>query len=260
MIFAAIDIGNTNIKTGIFVDGEFKEFRFFPDFELAKKYILSFDKIDNCAVSSVVPNLTREFSDLFLMVYKFTPYIITINSRFNFDIDYETPGTLGIDRICSCEGALYLSERKGKKEDCNSFIVTSDLGTATTINILQSGKGFIGGIITPGLFTMANSLFKNTAQLPQIEFGDYKELIGKNTSKAIESGIINSTLGLYYMAFNHIKKELLADETDFYITGGNAKHIMPFIKHKFTYVEELIIYGIKTIFELNNYDNEKSIL
>jgi type III pantothenate kinase len=254
MIFAAIDIGNTNIKTGIFQDDVFKSFNFFNDETAAKSYLKSVGAIKTAAVSSVVPILTDSFSSFFIDEFGFAPYVITKDSRFNLTINYETPGTLGIDRICSCEGAVYLLKQKNEAFKPDRYTVTSDLGTATTINIVKNGNEFIGGIIAPGLFTMASSLYKNTAQLPQIEFGDYKELIGKNTIKAIESGIINSTLGLYNITFEHLKQELGAGETDFYVTGGNARHIIPHLKCRFTFVEELVIYGIKNIYNLNRHD------
>lgn len=254
MIFAAIDIGNTNIKTGIFEDDVFKSFNFFNDESAAKNFLRSVGKINRAAVSSVVPELTARISDFFYTEFGYTPYVITHESRFNLTINYETPETLGIDRICSCEGAVYLLKKQNVQFSPNRYTITSDLGTATTVNIVKNGNEFIGGIIAPGLFTMAGSLYKNTAQLPQIEFGDYHELIGKNTIKAIESGIINSTLGLYNITFEHLKTEKKAEQIDFFITGGNARHIIPHLKSSYVFIEELVIYGIKTIYHLNCHD------
>jgi len=254
MIFAAIDIGNTNIKTGIFENGAFKSFNFFNNETAAKNYLKSIMDIKSAAVSSVVPGITNSILEFFNAEFLFTPYIITKDSKFNLKISYDTPETLGIDRICSCEGAVYLLNKKNKTFNSNHYTITSDLGTATTVNIVKNGNEFIGGIIAPGLFTMANSLYKNTAQLPKIEFGDYKELIGKNTIKAIESGIINSTLGLYDKTFEYLENEESAGGIDFFITGGNARHILPHLKREFSFIEELVIYGIKTIYELNRND------
>jgi type III pantothenate kinase len=254
MTFLAIDIGNSNIKTGIFSGNTLTAFNVFGSLITFKEYFLSLKEIDKAAISSVVPLYTSEIKEFIEVNNNISPYVISHQSRFNIEIRYDTPETLGIDRICSCEGAIYLLKQKQYKNDGNHFIVTSDLGTATTVNIVKNGNGFIGGVIAPGIFTMADSLNKNTAQLPKIEFGDYKDFIGKTTMKSIESGIINSTLGLYYMTFEYLNSLDRNANIHFFITGGNAGYIIPHLKLDHIYVEELVLLGIKIICEKNLND------
>jgi len=254
MIFAAVDIGNTNIKTGIFEDGKLKDFRFFNSINGAESFWNSVADIKAAAISSVVPAFTEAAEAFFKSRFGFKPFIVSIENKFNISINYLTPETLGMDRICSCEGALFLSEQKNKAAGKNRFIITSDLGTATTVNIVNCNNEFIGGLIAPGLFTMAGSLFSNTAQLPDISFGSYSELVGRDTKTAIESGIINSTIGLYKNTFEYLDEKFDAAEIEFFFTGGNARYIQPHVKFKNMLVEELVIYGIKQIFDLNNND------
>jgi type III pantothenate kinase len=254
MIFAAVDIGNTNIKTGIFENGKLKVFRFFNSINGAESFWGSVADIKAAAISSVVPSLTKTAEAFFKSRFGFKPFIVSIEKKFNISIKYLTPETLGMDRVCSCEGALFLSEQKSVARGKNRFIITSDLGTATTVNIVNNNNEFIGGLIAPGLFTMAGSLFSNTAQLPDISFGSYAELVGRDTKTAIESGIINSTIGLYKTVLERLEEKYNSPGIDFYFTGGNARLIQPHVKFNNTLVEELVIYGIKQIFDLNNND------
>jgi len=251
MIFAAIDIGNTNIKIGIFENDKLKTLNVFGEIDIAEDYLRSVNNLSAAAISSVAPGRTMSITNTMLNELKISPFIIDHKVKLNIKFNYERPETLGTDRICSCEGALSLLQKSGVKFKKNSYLVTSDLGTATTINIVKEGVEFTGGIIAPGLYTMVNSLFENTAQLPKVELKSYKNLIGSSTVKAIESGIINSTLGLYQAVFDHLNKELKARDIYFYMTGGNSKIIAPHLKQKFTLVEELVILGIKTIFDKN---------
>lgn len=251
MIFTAIDIGNTNIKIGVFINNVFTQFVFFNNLNEAESFLLQLN-LSKAAISSVVPSVTEEIKKFIKDKFGFEPFVITKESIFSFDISYETPDTLGYDRICSCEGALYVIKSKNICAQNNWFVVTTDLGTATTVNIVKNGNEFMGGIIAPGLFTMAKSLYKNTAQLPQIEFGSYSSLIGRSTEKAIESGIINATLGLYDKTIEYLKNEKSASEIFFFLTGGNAEYITNHIKGEFTFIKELVILGIKSIYDLNN--------
>src|ERR1035437_2205253 len=139
----ACDIGNTNIKAGIVADERLTEFHFLPGITpllgLIKK-----NKFRDIVISSVVPSKTKYLADN-LHTLNLKPIIINNNSSFNLKIDYDSPETLGIDRICSAEGAYYLhsKEKELKKEQ---VIISIDLGTASTLNVVKYPRIFAGGI------------------------------------------------------------------------------------------------------------------
>ncbi len=137
-------------------------------------------------------------------------FIISNKAKFNLNINYDTPETLGIDRICSSEGAFYLFKNSEdfKNYNAETYIVTIDFGTATTINIIDYPATFIGGIISPGLKMMFNSLNKSTAQLPDVDPYDYLDLIGRTTNSSIATGVINSSIGLIDKLLSYIKNDL----------------------------------------------------
>ena len=242
----ACDIGNTNIKAGTFTGDNLKEFYCLPGIaDLID--LINVNKFRDIVVSSVVPAKTELLLDN-LSRLKLQPVIITGTSFFNIKIDYDSPETLGTDRICSAEGAYYLFTReKDLKKD--QVIISIDLGTATTLNVVKYPRIFSGGIIAPGIELMFRSLNNNTAQLPNVTIGDYKNIIGKTTTEGIASGVLHSAAGLIERALQLIKTETNATEVYIYITGGNFENIKRFLTFDYVYEKGLILYGINAIYK-----------
>ncbi|MGE5430750.1 MAG: type III pantothenate kinase [Syntrophomonadaceae bacterium] len=249
----ACDIGNSRIKFALYDRTGLRELKTSSHDVLPLEWLKS-GNFESAAISSVVPSVTDRLYKYFLKEFQIEPFVITHESHFNLEIDYETPQSLGIDRICSAEGAFSLfKETPGfKNYNEKSFIITVDLGTATTVNIVKYNGVFSGGIIMPGIMTMANSLKVNTAQLPEISIEkDYKSLIGKNTRSSIASGILNSTLSLIENSVCCLKSEMGADVIKLYTTGGNAALIENYLKLEHVMVEDLVLRGVKSVFERN---------
>jgi len=251
-MFIACDIGNTNIKTGLFNGDKFEEFNSFSDYLSLTNYLkkITFTK---AAVSSVVPETSNKLVKDIQSLKNIEPFLITRSVKFNLKILYDSIETLGIDRICGVEGALSLFNRSDKSINYNSknYIISIDFGTATTINIIRFPGEFIGGIIAPGLDMMFESLNKKTSQLPNVDFSSYKKIIASDTNSSIASGVINSTVGLIEKVFNSLKPETEKSEIKVFITGGNAEKIMPFLSFNFVYEKGLVLIGIKSIYEKN---------
>ncbi len=251
-MFLACDIGNTNTKFGLFSDNILKDFLIIPnnqlDFNLLKE-----KSISKAAISSVVPAITNQLNSFIKEYFTLSSFIITKDSLFNLSIEYETPETLGIDRICSAEGAFALYKNNILKNNNykNNFILSVDFGTATTINVISNDKRFIGGIIAPGVGTMFASLHKGTAQLPLVSIDNFKNVIGTSTITSIASGVTNAQTGLIEKMILHLENHYSAKQIHLYITGGNAKKIVPYIINPFTYVDELVLLGVKSIYERN---------
>lgn len=253
-MFLACDLGNTFVKMGVYDGSRLIKF-FKKDYSSFREIQLGGFAIDEAAVSSVVPSQTGNAASFINEICKIDPYIITRQSHLNFAINYLTPDTLGIDRICSLEGALSLFNAGSPLRVSweNVFILTVDLGTATTINVLHYHNGFTGGLIAPGLKTMASSLNINTAELPEINLtSDYKGFWGLDTRSSISSGIIHSTAALIEKAVRNIETENHSSEIWIYATGGNSDFIKPHLKlNNLHYVQDLVLRGVKSIYERN---------
>ena len=250
----ACDIGNTNIKICIFREDELTGFNIFSSTDDLLASLKSVN-ISKAAISSVVPGKTKIVSDFLKNEFNVPAYQITKESLFNLKINYDTPETLGIDRICSAEGAFSIFKSSNEFINYNSktFLLSVDLGTATTINIVGYPGEFLGGIIAPGIKIMALSLNKNTAQLPEVDFGNYKGNIGRDTKSSIASGIINSTIGVIERTIDFLKRERNAEEIKIYVTGGNAEVMIRFFDFEFIYEKGLVLKGIKSIYNMNMF-------
>jgi type III pantothenate kinase len=243
-----LDIGNTNIKAGIFKGENLKDHYVFADLTLLKSFFNKHE-ISGIAISSVVTEKTKIIVELLSVSYKFKPFIINNDCKFNLKIDYKTPETLGIDRICSAEGAFNL---------CNNslisgtYLVTIDFGTATTINIVKYPNIFLGGLITPGINTMFKSLATQTSQLPDLKIDNYNFMIGDDTHSSIASGVINSAVGLIEKVISHLNNLDDCSNLIIYATGGMADKLQKFLPNKIIYDEFLVLRGIRSLYELNN--------
>lgn len=252
-MFLAIDIGNTKIKSALFDGDELKNY-FTEDNIDELINSLQNRNIDKAAISSVVPNKTIQIEKYLRDKLNVPVLIINNNSEFNLELNYDSLDTLGIDRLCSLEGAFYLykkSERITELEE-DSFLVTVDCGTATTVNIVKSPNKFIGGMIAPGIDTMINSLNTNTAQLPIIDKNELTWDVGNDTESSLASGVVNSAVGLIERAYKILKDDYAAAKIITFLTGGNANILSDFLSIEHQVERALVLIGIKEIHRLND--------
>jgi type III pantothenate kinase len=240
-MFLACDIGNSFIKAGLFESDKLVDIFSFENTNRLGE-IISGREISAAGISSVVPLKTEKVLRLF-QTASIPFHIITHNSAFNLKINYKTPETLGIDRICSAEGAYFLNH--GIKKD--EILVSVDMGTATTVNIVIPPGEFLGGVIAPGVTMMGNALHSYTAQLPEVDFEDYDGMFGSSTRSSIASGLINSTLGMIDRIEGYLGRIYPGRNIRMYLTGGNAEKIIPYMEREFTYEKNLVLYGILAV-------------
>lgn len=243
-----LDIGNTNIKSALFEDYRLTEFNVHATKDNAVEYLEKFT-FNEAAICSVNPLVEKILID-YLSAKNISVFRTNIQNKFNFKICYETPETLGMDRVCSAVGASEIATREKLLKE-NQYIVTIDFGTATTINIVSPSKEFIGGLIAPGITTMLKSLNEKTAQLPLTNLNSYKGFIGNSTQSSIISGVVNSTVGMINEIFIHLSEVSHQIIPLIFITGGNAKYILPHLKHEVLFEEALVLKGLKVIYDLN---------
>jgi len=245
-MFLAFDIGNSQIKAGLFSGNKIVKSFIFRDLVKVKSLYSNRD-IAFTGISSVVPAKSDQLKK-FLNLQSYSYYQITKNSKFNLKLLYKTPETLGIDRICSAEGAFYLNNKMNR----NQTIISIDFGTATTMNVISYPGRFIGGVIAPGIKLMSESLHFNTAQLPIITIRDFHGDIGMTTKESIASGIVNSTIGMIERIVDYVKVKYKSKKIKIFLTGGNAEHIIPYFNFDFIFEKNLVLFGIKNITDLNS--------
>lgn len=246
----ALDIGNTNFKSALFEGDTLFDFKVHSDSDVFSKYLnsISFTKVLISSVNRISETkILEQFQKKNIPVFR-----ARTQNKFNFEIAYETPQTLGIDRICSAVGAFNIA-LKDKLLSSDQYLVTIDFGTATTINVVSPDKKFLGGLIAPGITTMLKALNEKTAQLPLPGLNSYKGIIGTSTNSSILSGVVTATVGMINETADYLKSKSKVYPLIF-ATGGNSRFILPYLDTKIIYDEALVLKGLKTIYELNNQE------
>jgi len=235
------DIGNSSTKVAVF-NGWKKikslRTRHFHCDEIAKMMGPYEDKMEKAIVSS-----TKDIPDFIIDLA--TPdipfvHILSAASKLPFKIEYETPATLGSDRIAAIAGAQL--HFPGKK------VLVIDAGSAITFDYL-AGKAFKGGNISPGISMRFKALNKFTAKLPLASTTQKFSSPGKNTMEAITAGVIN---GIVYEINEYIRTfEKKHKEPVVVLTGGDSGYLREKIGFKVNYMPDIVIDGLNYILEYN---------
>jgi type III pantothenate kinase len=177
-----IDIGNTRIKTAVFNNSVLTEKHTFKDIGLLKEH-LTRRQFDHCLVSSVS---TDTSTVLALLPVQGKKIQLTTSSGLPITIAYDTPSTLGVDRIAAACGAYQIFPG----QDC----LVIDMGTCITYDFLSSAGAYQGGAIAPGVKMRFAAMHHFTARLPMVEPIANPPLTGKSTTASMQSGVVNGVL------------------------------------------------------------------
>lgn len=252
----AVDIGNSTVVMGLINNSELiasrkmvtdiseLEVNYKEEIKtLLKSHSISESKIEGAIISSVVPLLTDILKEAVSDIFKLEPITVNSESITGIEIITDNPSQLGSDRIADATAGI---------NEYGAPLVIIDMGTATTVSVINPQNQFLGGLILPGVRTSLNSLINNTSQLPRIKLGTPSErIIGTNTVSSIENGIVYGTAAQIDGLIQRISDELDFDPK-IIATGGNAGAVIPYCKPKIIYDKNLLLKGLYII-----YKNEK---
>lgn len=233
-----IDAGNTTIKVGVFSNDELIEVIRFKSDELNE--LLHFLKTKNSKATVVSSVLDEKFSSLLKESLK-DLIIISSSSELPLLINYQSPKTLGIDRICNAAAISHLNP--GKKT------VSIDIGTCIKFDFVDENSSYLGGSISPGIDLRYKSLNDYTANLPLLNFRTPINLIGTNTSESIHSGVINGIKAEIESLIERYENEY--SPLTFFVTGGDSLYFDFAGKNNIFVDENLTLKGLYLIFQLN---------
>lgn len=260
LMLITFDIGNTNIVIGLFENNKLThQWRLTTD---SKKSVDDYavdiielfltDKIDclkisGCIVCSVVPLLTGRIVEA---VKKFLSFDVAKKllivgddkTRLNIEVKLKNKSEVGHDRL--------VNSIAGYAKFGGNLIVI-DLGTATTFDVVGKNGEYLGGIIAPGINLSLKALHDMTAQLPKISVKPQKNVIGKSTVEAMNSGVYFGYIALVEGLIAKIEEEL-GQKTTRIITGGLAPIFKDALKNSISHHEaNLTLEGLKIIYEQN---------
>lgn len=250
----AVDIGNSNIVIGCFdrSDIMFVERLSTNHRSTAMEYTvmiktilelhdLNGEHIGGGIISSVVPPLTGTLKSAMERLGCGEVLVVGPGIKTGLNILLDNPAQLGSDRVADAVGAL---------SQYPVPLILIDMGTATTVSVIDRDKNFLGGLIIPGLRVSLESLASRTSQLPTISLTPAKRVIGTNTVDCMKSGIINSTAASLDGVVERIEEEL-GESCTVVATGGLAGVVVPFCRRKIPVDETLLLKGLSIIYEKN---------
>jgi len=250
----AIDIGNTNIVIGCIKDDNilFKariatdQTRTSDQYGVEIKNMLEAfnvhrEDISDCIISSVVPPVFHSVRTGVVKVIGKQPMVVGPGLKTGLNIHVEVPSQVGSDRIVIAVAAL---------AEYEAPLILMDLGTATTIEVVEPGNTYIGGVIFPGVKISLDALTSRAAQLPGISLDKPRHVIGKNTVDCMRSGMMYGTAAMIDGIVDRIGEELGHSST-LVATGGMAQFITPLCKHKIILEKDLLLKGLNIIYKKN---------
>ena len=253
----AIDMGNTNIVIGC-VDEEKVLFEERLATDLSKtelEYVVIFktvlelygiekEKVTGAIISSVVPQLVNIIKSAVYKLITVDPMVVGPGVKTGLNILMDEPRRVGSDLIVDAVAAI---------NNYGTPLIVIDMGTATTMSVIDRKGNYIGGVIMPGIKVSVDSLVSRTAQLQRISLDAPDKVIGKNTINCMKSGVIYGNASCIDGMIDRLAEEMGEGLSDIKVvaTGGLARVILPQCRHNIIQDDELLLKGLKIIYDKN---------
>lgn len=235
-----IEKGNTAVKIAVFDHETMLASSVYE--HLKKSDLISFfEKYP--LVNGILSTVTDFDNELIALLEEHMACFVCLNeqTRLPITIQYDTPETLGKDRIAAVTGANFL------QPDSNILVI--DAGTAITYDVIEASGTFIGGNISPGMTTRFRSLNAFTKRLPIIKEREVVPLLGSDTETAILAGVVNGIvyeMDAYIADLRNVYPELFV-----FLTGGHSFYFERRLKNSIFAAINLVLIGLNRILEYN---------
>ncbi len=250
----AVDVGNTNIVIGCCKENkiEFVERLSTDPNATVLEYAISFknvlelygigqEDIDGAIISSVVPSVTLTIKSAIKKIVNVDSMVIGPGLKTGVNITLDNPAQLGSDLVVDAAAGI---------AEYPLPLIIFDMGTATTVSVIDENKNYLGGMIIPGVNVSLNAMISQTSQLPRISLEPPKRIIGKNTIECMKSGILYSTAASLDGIIDRAESEL-GKKATVVATGGLAGSIIPHCTKKIILDDELLLKGLIVIYNKN---------
>ena len=252
-----VDVGNTQTHFGVFGQDEdevaehwrFATVRESTGDELAAALSsllglrgLSFADVDASIVSSTVPQLSEQWTQVAERYLGHTMLVVGPSIKTGMPIRIDNPHEVGADRLVNAVAAY---------DRIQDTCIVIDFGTAITYDAVSAAGEYLGGIISPGAEISIEALSERAAKLPKVELAEPRSLIGKSTVDAIRSGIAYGFAGQVEGIVRRMRGEL-GEDAKAIVTGGLARVVVPFIRETIDEVDDLLtLVGLRLIWRRN---------
>jgi len=197
--------------------------------------------VDGLALCSVVPQLTSAYRTLGRDRFDRETFVIDHRTIPDLPILNHDPATVGADRLVN---AVALRERYGAPG------IVVDLGTATTLDVVDRDGAYAGGVIAPGIATSAAALFQRGARLARVEILKPERVVGRSTEESIQAGIFFGAVGTVDSLVGAVRTEMeFPSGIPVVATGGLAPAIAASSRVVTAVDETLTLEGIRLVWE-----------
>jgi type III pantothenate kinase len=197
--------------------------------------------VEGSIIASVVPQVLNSMQTALKKLTGKTALVVGPGLKTGLNIKVENPSQTGADLVVGCVAAL--REHKAP-------LIVIDMGTATTIVVLDKNGAFIGGSISPGVKISMDALTDRTALLPGLQLDQPKKAIGRNTIDCMRSGIMLGNACMLDGMVERMEAEL-GYQTTVVATGGIAKFVLPLCKREMIYDKDLLVKGLAILYREN---------
>jgi type III pantothenate kinase len=255
----ALDVGNTNVTIGAFIDKEPNGEKLAGRWRLRTIHEQTADEwgilirnlfslsslnladVDGVIISSVVPAVDQPLEAMSERYFGRKPIFVNYLTDLGITVRYDNPREVGADRLVN--GVAGFRKYGGP-------VVVVDLGTTINFDIVSADGVFLGGVICPGIGMSISGLFARTARLPMVDFREPEKLIGSNTVGSITSGLYYGFVGMIDGILERLEGEL-GPEMKTVATGGQGHMIVKSSRWVKIYEEDLTLEGLRFIWERN---------
>ena len=250
----AIDMGNSNIVIGCIDDEKsyFEERLSTDKSKTALEYAIGFhtvlelynidvSRIEGAIISSVVPPLTNVVKSAVEKIIGKTPLVVGPGIKTGLNLQMDNPRSVGSDLIVDAVAGI---------TEYGAPLILIDMGTATTMSVVDKDNNYVGGVIMTGLRLAMESLSSRASQLFNVSLEVPKNVIGKNTTDCMKSGIVLGNAACIDGMIDRLEEEL-GYSTTVVATGGLAHVVIPLCKHDIIVDDALLLKGMKIIYDKN---------
>ena len=250
----AFDIGNTNVTLGVYND-QVLQFtgRIATDnkttadqYAIDIKNILELHNccpkdIEDCIIASVVPTVGTAIRKAVSFLCDIVPLELGPGIKTGLNIKIDNPAQLGADLVAGAVGAI---------NEYTLPCIVIDMGTATTLSVIDDNGTYRGGVIASGVGLTLKALTENTAALPSVNIKAPASVIGTNTVDCMQSGLVFGTAAMLDGLIDQITEKSGIMPT-VVATGGLSRDIIQYCRHDIIYDENLLLEGLREIYERN---------
>ena len=249
-----VDVGNSNVVLGavrgdeivfearLRTDATKTSDEYCIDLKMVLEvYHVKAEDFEGAIIASVVPQVLNSMKTAIIKLTGKAPLVVGPGLKTGLNIAIDNPSQAGADLVVGCVAAL--REHKAP-------MIIVDMGTATTMIVVDKNNAMIGGCIMPGVKISMDALTDRTALLPGLQLDQPRKAIGRNTIDCMRSGLMMGAACMIDGMIDRMEEEL-GYKTSVIATGGIAKFVLPMCRHEITYDRDLLVKGLSALYRDN---------